>query len=290
MNQDQEQDNPDVEEAFGPMDYRAIEHPPRVERRPMSLCCTEGRPIWLMFFECRAPESDAIAPDYRWAVFHRDNFAERGFAREEDADRWLQQPPSWPPSMIVSSVTNEDQGWRGPIPILQRLRKPERFAGPYLRDGQPPADCSGDELLNARLRDWWGDGNFNNVWEAARSLSFAFPLSNDQLRLVLKRADTFSIPKIQCRLAEDWGFNRVLADVRRWPANSCATASRGMLEHLHSATLELETSLLRAVPGACAEDVFNFWTSAQVHEHLHNLAERISGRYSVEIHIDILMR
>jgi hypothetical protein len=88
MNQDQEQENPDVEEAFAPMDYRAIEHPPRVECRPMSLCCTEGRPIRLMFFECRAPESAAIAPDHTWAVFHRDNFAERGFASEEDADRW----------------------------------------------------------------------------------------------------------------------------------------------------------------------------------------------------------
>jgi hypothetical protein len=38
-----------------------------------------------------------------------------------------------------------------------------------------------------------------------------------------------------------------------------------------------------------ARDIYNFWTSSQVHEHLHNLAERIRGRYSIEIHIDVLM-
>src|SRR5580704_4658596 len=291
MNQDQEQENPDVEEGFGPMDYRAIEHPPRVDDRPMSVCCTEGTPIRLMLFKCRAPESNAIIPDHRWALFHRDNFAERGFEMEEDADRWLQQRPTWPPSMIVSNVTNEDQGWRGPIPIVTRLSKPTGlFAGPYLRDAHPPANFSGDELLNASLKDCLGDGNFNNVWEAACSLSFTFPLSKGQLRLVLRRADSFSIPTVECRLAENWGFNRVVADVRRWPANSCTTASRGMLEHLHLAAAELETSFLRMLSGVCVDDVYNFWTCLQVHEHLHNLAQRIRGRYSVEIHTDILMR
>jgi hypothetical protein len=152
--------------------------------------------------------------------------------------------------MIVSTVTNEDQGWRGPIPIVTRLSKPtEGFAGPYLRGAQPPADFPGDELLNASLRDILGDGNFIPLSEAASSLSFTFPLSNDQLRLVLKRADSFSIPTVECRLAEDGGFNRVLADVRRWPANSCTTASRGMLEHLHYAAVELESSFLRILPG-----------------------------------------
>ena len=63
-----------------------------------------------------------------------------------------------------------------------------------------------------------------------------------------------------------------------------------MLEHLHSAAVELEISLLRMLPDMCAEDVYNFWTSLQLHEHLHHLAQRIRGRYSVEVYTDILMR
>jgi len=45
MNQDQEQENPDVEQALVRFDYRASARQQSVQSLPVSLCCAEGTPI-----------------------------------------------------------------------------------------------------------------------------------------------------------------------------------------------------------------------------------------------------
>lgn len=278
----------EADRASACRDSIAIPRAQLIASSQVSLCSTEGQLLQRIYLPCRAPESCAITSVQTWAVFHSDNFAERGFTTEQHADCWLQQTPTWPLAMVYSNVTNEDQGWRGPIPIVARLGPPsERFTGPYLKNAQPPAHSSGDDLIRAELRDLVGEDDFNTVLEAANGLGSKFPLSRDVQRRVLKRASAFAIPKIECRLRDDWGFKGVLGDVRSRPYHSGTITASGLVEHLYCAAVELETSLLRVLTNVCATDVYNFLTSLQFHEHMKRLAERISGLYPAGTNIEV---
>jgi hypothetical protein len=250
----------------------------RTDRIHVSLCCSQAKRIELIYSRCFPHEGRPIDPDDKSAVFHHEIFAERGFTSEDAADSWLQQSATWPLFMILSDIRNEDQGWRGPVPILGRSVKARNaFTGPYLKNTEAPKTLSADDLLNAELRDILGEENFNTASAAAEGLGLSFPLSPDQQRTVCRYSERLRIPTIECRLADDWGFRKVLADVRSQAYHSLVIATNSLLEHLRYACIELETALFRVLSDVSAADVYNFWTSLQLREHLKLLATRLSG-------------
>ena len=235
----------------------------------------EKKPV---FIECRPPEPSEISPDHGWAVFHPYNFADRGFKTETEADAWLQAKPDWPSCVNGSMASNERQGWRGPIPIVARIAD-DVFAGPYLKTAPPPVMVSSNDLLRIELGELIGNGQFVPALEAANSLGLHLP-AEEQERLVLNRAARYSVPEIECRLKDDWGFNRILADVRCWQFHAGTIRASSLLAHLFKASRELESCLLRAMGELSTADVYNFWTSLQVHQHLRGMDGAIGDLYS----------
>lgn len=245
------------------------------------LCCAQDRPVYRLFFADDADfESRPITPDHRWVVFHSDTFAERGFTTEDEADSWLRQVPTWPLRMLYSNVTNADQLWRGPVPIVGKCSETNTpFAGPWLRDAGVPATFDGDELLRAELRDCLGDEGYIPVLEAAQTLGYSFPLNPTQFSEVLKRAALSSITAVRCRLADNWGFSSVLGAGWNLPYHSGTVKARNLLEHLYHAVLELEISLFNVQPDISIADMHAMLTSVQFHGHIKRLANRYMRRY-----------
>ena len=266
--------------------------PPRrqIESVPNCSCCVAGRSVPLIFERLYTPESTPITPGQEWAVFHKDKLTEHGFCSRQEADVWLDQKPTWPLWTVFSDTTNEERGWRGPIPIVEQAKAKERFKGPYLRDCPPPLYSSRSDLSHDLLEDCLGKENFSPTFKATSDLELNFPLQGDQLRHVLQRAESYMIPNIECRLAEGWGFDQVLADVRRLPFHSGAIKADDALSQFRSVAIELEICLLRTFPKPCVKDVFHFWTSLQLYRHLADISKSANGRYSDPSNFNIIIQ
>jgi hypothetical protein len=237
-----------------------------------------------IFIECGVPESKPITASDTCVVYYCRNFAERGFADQTEADLWLQDTPLW---YFGSLVTNEGQGWRGPVPIVSRAQS-DPFPGPFIKDISAPYYKSGTDLVGECLNDLLGDETFNPVLEAAQELGFDSSLSPEQMRRVIERAHRFSIPGIDCRLANEWLSGSIFGAARSRLYHSATTIAETPMEHLRLAVLELEDCLIRAIRDLTVADVYNFWTSLQTHRHFQKLTSRIRERYSPGINDHVL--
>ena len=259
----------------------------QIRRECVSRCCGESD---MSFFEGRiyreegVKESRPITPDHKWVVYHTRNFTElgfalRGFVSERQGDEFMLQCPTWPLRMILSDATNKDERWEGPIPNVQRVGECAKFVGPFLSEIPGPVYTSPTNQLEDTLRDYLGEGNFNPISEAVRSLELTSPLNEEELRQAQKLSSHYIGHEIKCRLADNWGFPLVLADVRGRPYHSATRPASDALEHLCRAVLEIESSLFRTLPSITVEDYYNFLTSLQLREDLTLLERRIAKRY-----------
>src|SRR5579872_2738182 len=135
----------------------------QIDSRPISACCADGAPQRRLPPAVQRPESKPVDGDHGWVVY-RDTLWERGFATEQEAERWLKQPSD--PMDFLSDVTNQHQGWRGPVPIKRSIRG-GAFSGVRIESQGTPASKVPVETL---IDDLLGRGE-NPALAASRRLN-----------------------------------------------------------------------------------------------------------------------
>ena len=181
--------------------------------------------------------------------------------------------------------------WRSPVPVVS-VCQPNltAFSGPALRTwlkidrNDDPTKLPFEEYCDRVFRDIALDGAAPVMQKLEQegllqpgdpSAPFgASRITPAELKVILDRIGELALPEVHCSLGLDWDFITLKLNAEHLGGH-VQLLPRGLnLFSLAEVVFDLEDALRSRFTGLTIVDVFNFWTSVEVHDHIAEVCRR----------------
>lgn len=225
----------------------------------------------------------------RWLVYRWDTFEHGGdFQSKQEATAWLKSPADCcrHPEYTGAPIINEEQRWRGPIPIVEYSGDGPPHEGPQLGDWlskiETP-DASIRLTFHERVTCDIEDCASVEKIESVRSQMRGNGLDPDDLANrpeFNRRAEQLQLPHITCSLGATYHAADAIWDAKRRRSHIAFATPRVelTLELLLGIATEYLDAICCQMKHASAEDIFNICTSLEMHRHIEFVCRDHSHR------------